>query len=176
MSGRKWNQTKIFASGANQWRTHGKNGNHRSGKYRSANGCDCQSFRDGSILSRSIWQNIEGLTYVKSPEEIFQHLRCYQLTCTLNGQTQHLINKESLKLFQPTCPFTQYFQRWVDRWISFVRSPGKPNYCRCGIGRTICRDNLKKSILWFIIQNVSILRTMPPTQRNQTKAIGYGNW
>lgn len=46
-------------------------------------------------------KNIEGLTYVKSPEEIFRTCDIVSLHCTLNEQTQHLINKKSLKLFQP---------------------------------------------------------------------------
>ncbi len=46
-------------------------------------------------------KNIEGLTYVKSPEEIFSTCDVVSLHCTLNEQTRYLINKESLKLFQP---------------------------------------------------------------------------
>ena len=46
-------------------------------------------------------KNIDGMKFVSDPKDIFSQCDILTLHCTLNEDTKHIINAESLKLFQP---------------------------------------------------------------------------
>lgn len=99
----KWNQTKDFCFWSQAMtELYGKKmGIIGPGSIGQQTAAIAKAFGMEVFYHGKTDKNIAGLTYVKSPEEIFSTCDIVSLHCTLNEQTHHLINKESLKLFQP---------------------------------------------------------------------------
>lgn len=65
-----------------------------------------QTAKLAQAFGMEVWYNsrsdkqIDGMKYVTTPEEIFQHCDVVSLHCSLNDETKHLIRKETLSLFK----------------------------------------------------------------------------